>query len=221
MGSNTEAATIRRADLALNILPRRLVRVLPFSSTASYSTAATTGYCPAPSVFLLTSIWDPYTGVGGVSAYGTSQLATWYSRYLVTNCKVTIAASTIGGTAEVAVCYKVDNPSGYVALTGQSFDRCVMSPMVGVFLVGPSGNDRTNKIVINVTPWSALGITRQQYINEYVTYGAVMTANPTSAPTLQIAACSPSNTASEAVTVQVLLEYTVELTQPIELAVST
>lgn len=215
------AQTVSRADMSLNILPRKLVRTVRFSSTQAISTAAVTGLCAAPSVFRLTSIWDPYAGVGGSSAYGTSQLATWYSFYQVLNTKVTLMGSTIGGTAEVAVVYKVDTPNGYVALTGQSFDRCTMTPMCGVFLVGPSGNDRTTKNTINVTPWAALGVTRQQYVDENLTYGAIMTANPSTGPTLQIAACSPSAVGGEAVTVQVTLDFTVELSQPIELAAST
>lgn len=217
----SNAPLVSRANLSLNILPRKLVRTLRFSSTQAISTAAVTGFCAAPSVFRLTSIWDPYAGVGGSSAYGTSQLATWYSYYQVLGTKVTLIGSTIGGTAEVAVVYKVDTPNGYVALTGQSFDRCTMAPMCGVFLVGPSGNDRTNKQEINVSPWAALGLTRAQYVDENTTYGAILTANPSTGPTLQVAACSPSATAGETVTVQVILDFLVELSQPIELAAST
>lgn len=217
------SAVVSRASMSLNILPRKLIRTLRFSSTQALTTAATTGFCAAPSVFRLTSIWDPYAGVGGSSAYGTSQLATWYSFYQVLGCKVTIIGSTIGGTAEVAVVYKVDTPDGYLALTGQSFDRCSMAPMCGVFLVGPSGNDRTNRADFNVLPWAALGISKQQWIDESLSNGATMTANPasTTVPTLQISACSPSATAGETVTVQVILDFLTELSQPIQLAAST
>lgn len=216
-------AQITRLSLNLNVLPRKLYRTLCCSTTVPLYSAAVTGATGSPAVFNLGSIHDPYTSLGGLSAYGHDQLSTWYSTYQVMNVRAVISGSTPGGTAELAVVYKIDVPGAYLSVGGFSYDRACMTPMCGVFLVGPAGNDRTNKATLSIAPWKALGITKKQWVDEYDTYSSPFGSSPAAGtcPTLQVGVCSPSGTGSESLTVQILLYFTVECTQPKNLPVSS
>lgn len=211
---------VTQANMSLNILPRKLVRILRYAQTVTLTTG-TSGVVGSTQYFRLNSIFDPWTTMGGNSAYGTSQLATWYTRYLVTHTKVKLVATTPGGTAEVSLVWKLDNTDGFVTLVGQSIDRCVEAPMIGTAFVGPSGNDRSLQVEFDVSPWQMLGVTRRQYIDEWSTYSALMTANPTVTPAIQIGAASFSGVAGESITVQVVIDFTTELSEPTQLAQSS
>lgn len=211
---------VSRANVFFNILPRRCVKVLRYAQTVTLTTG-TAGVVGSTNYFRLNSIYDPWTTMGGNSAYGVSQLATWYSRYLVTRARVKLVATTPGGTAEVSLVWKLDNTDGFVTLVGQSIDRCTEAPMIGTAFVGPSGNDRSLQVTFDVSPHEMLGVTRQQYVNEWATYSALMTANPSVTPAMQIGAASFSGVAGESITVQVIIDFTTELSEPTQLAQSS
>lgn len=217
-------SNIERPSLTLNILPRKLTRVLPFSYTAVL-TVGTSGVVGAVYLLNLTSIFDPITTTGAStytsSPYGRTQLATWYSRYLVKHTRVQISSNTPGGNYDTAVVYKLDNPDGYASIAGESYDQACMNPSHGVFLVLGAGRSMFAKTSLSIAPWKVLGITQKQYSDEITNFGALIGAAPTQSPTLQIGLAGPvAGAAGQTLVVQVQSWFTVEFSEPKELSLS-
>lgn len=207
------------SSLFLNVLPRTLRRTLRYAETFTFTTGAA-GVCGTEQVMLLNSIFDPnFTGVGH-RPYGTSQLALFYGKYLVHSFRVKLIAATIGSAAEVAICYKFDNNVGGSALAGQTIDAATEAPMIGTAILSASGITRTRQVVLSGTCAQVLGVTPAQYANEVTTYGAAMTANPTTTAILRIALASYSAAAAEACSIQVVIDFDTELFNPVQMAQS-
>jgi len=217
-GSRRPINQVSSASLTSNVLPRCLRRTLRYAETISFTTG-TAGVVGATNVFLLNSIYDPNSTGVGHQPYGHDQLATWYSKYLVLGARVKLVCTTPGGSAELSVVWKVES-NAFASIAGMSIDRCTETPMIGTAFVGPSGNDRSLILNMNLTPWKILGITHQQYRDQYTTYGAAMSANPSSSPTLEIGLASMSGAAGTALTVQVIIDFTCEFSEPLQLAQS-
>jgi hypothetical protein len=219
-----EMSTIERASLRLNVLPRRLTRVLPFSYT-SVLTVGTSGVVGAINTVNLTSIFDPITNTSAVvvasSPYGRTQLATWYSRYLVMHARIIISTSTPGGNFDTAVVHKIDTPNSFLSIAGQAFDVACMTPMQGVMLVLGAGRSMFTKSTLNIDPWKVLGITSAQYRDNITTYGGLVGAAPTASPTLQVGLAAPvAGAAGQTLAVQIQCFFTTEFSEPKELASS-
>jgi hypothetical protein len=202
-------------------LPARFKANLRYSGTFSLTTAAITGSSSPAHIFSLSSLFDPDATAFGHFPYGFDQLKVLYSKYCVYNTKFRIIASTIGGTAEIGIHAAVMTPNGFSALGGLTFDACCERDSVSTVLVSPSGNSRVAEIFGKVNIASVLGVTSQGYRGAESLYAALVTANPTLAPTLSVAASSPSGTGGESVTVTVVLDYESEFFEPIVVAQST
>jgi len=210
---------MKNADLALNILPRSFRRVLPYAETYTLTTG-TAGVLGTAQLMLLNSLYDPNSTGTGHQPYGFDQLSSWFKTYIVHSVKVKILACSIGGSAEVAVCWKLDNPNGFQSMVGYTVDQATEAPMIGVGLLGASGIDRVFKKTLDIYPHEVLGITKAQYLNEIGSYGAAYNANPTLCPTLQLAVGSYTGTAGENASVQVVMEFDAEFFNPAQQAQS-
>jgi len=165
----------------------------------------------------LNGLYDPnFTGVGH-QPYGFDQLTPFYNNYLVRAFKVTLIANTIGGTAEVAVVYKLDNQGGGISLTGLTLDRCTEAPMIGTCAVGPSGVDRAREIIIEGECHKVLGVTRAQYVDQTSLYAGTSAANPSVSALLRFSIASYSGTAAESLAIQCIIEFDAEFFCPIQL----
>jgi len=185
----------------------------------SLSTGAA-GVTGTEQAYILNSLYDPnFTGTGH-QPYSFDQFASFYGSYILHSCKVKLIACSIGGSAEVAICWKLDATGGSSTLAGITVDAATEAPMVGVGLLGASGNDRTFVKEFAVPIHTLFGITKKQYVNEVTTYGALTSANPTGQGYIHIAVASYTATAGETATVQALLEFDVEFFNPKELAQS-
>jgi hypothetical protein len=202
-------------------LPARFKATLRYSGTFSLSTATTTGFTSAPHLFNLGSLFDPDATSFGHYPYGFDQLKVLYSKYCVYHTRFRIIGATIGGTAEVAMHAAVMSPNGYTSIGGISFDAACERNSVATVLVSPSGNSRVAEIRGSVVLSRVLGVTDAAYRGSESLYAALVSANPTLAPTLSVAVSSPSGTGSESLTVTVVLDYQCELFEPIVLSQST
>lgn len=214
-----DRTTVSSASQSWNILPRKFTRILPYSDTRSYSTG-TGGIVGTIGNYLLNDIYDPYSTGTGKSAYGHDQLKTWYSRYLVTFIRLEISFSTVGGTAEIGVHWKIDTPDSYLSIAGLTYDQACTLPSVGSKLQGSSGNDRIGKVIMNICPWKIIGVTRAQWFDEFLTYGGMFGARASTGPSLQIGISSPNGTAGETSLVQVKMYFTTECSEPNQMAFS-
>ncbi len=204
------------ASLTANVLPRRLVRTLRYAETFSFTTGAA-GVVGTIQLMALNDIFDPnITGVGH-QPYGHDQLAVWYTKYLVLRTRVRLIATTPGGSAEVQLCWKIDTPNGFLSIAGMTNDRVTEAPMVGTAIVSSSGNSRVVVVDLNCILPEILGITKQQYTDQYETYGALMSASPTARPTLQVGIASLTGVAAEGAVVQVIMDFDCEFSDPAQL----
>jgi hypothetical protein len=212
--SNTQLST--PLSLSQNVLPRRLQRTLRYAETLAYTTGAA-GVVGTINLFRLNSLFDPnQTGVGH-QPYGFDQLSLFYQQYIVHSYKVTILANTIGGTAEVAVCYALNSNAGFLSIAGMTLDRATEAPMVGTATLGPSGVNRAREIIIKGNCWDLQGQTKAQYLNQVESNGAGVGSNPAVNLTLQVGLASYSGTAAEGASIQVIIEYAAEFMQPVQM----
>ncbi len=199
-----------------NVLPNLFRRKLTYAETYAFTTGAA-GVVGSTQLMSLGSIFDPnITGVGH-QPYGHDQLAEWYSRYLVLAARVRLVCTTPGATAEIAVVWKYQTTQSFLTIAGMTNDRCTEAPMIGTALVGPSGIDRVMVVDIPCNIPQILGITASQYRDQYARYGALMSASPTEVATLEIGIASFTGVAGEQLSIQVVIEYDVELSEPIQL----
>lgn len=218
--TNASAQLGSLANMKWNLLPRRYNRILRYAETFSLTTGAG-GVCGTEQVMSLNSLYDPnFTGVGH-QPYGFDQLCpVFYNQYIVKAVKITLLANTIGGSAEVAVVYKLDTGSGGVVLAGNTLDRCTEAPMVGTAVISPSGNARAREILINAKNHKILGITPKQYFDNVTAHAGTGAASPSVQTFLRFAAASYSGAAAEGIAVQCIIDYDTEFFSPIQVAQS-
>ncbi len=200
-------------NITLNVLPRSFRRLLRYAETFSLSTG-TAGVIGTVQTMFLNSVYDPNSTGTGHQPYGFDQLAAFYQQYLVHGVRFKIITSTIGGTAEVCVAYQVFPTAGGVSIAGISTDAATEKSTVSTFVQGSSGNVRSRSVGGEVKMYQIFGLTPAQYAAQTDVYGAAVTTNPSLGAYLEIGIGSYSGTASESLSVQVVLDMDVEFWQP-------
>lgn len=181
---------------ALHPIPSRFITKMKYSDTVAVTTLANTF------AFNLNSVFDPNrTGVGH-QPYGHDTLATLYNRYRVISCgwRVNLALSTGGSPIQLACI-----PANEV-LSITSINEMRENPRAKYILQQPGAPSvyLTGKSYIP----SLVGRTKSQYMADD-RYQAQVGASPSELAILNLCATDAFD-APIAVTMQVMLEYTVE-----------
>ncbi len=186
--------------------PLRYLCRLRYAQTKLYTTGAS-GVSGTENAFSLNSLYDPdITGVGH-QPYGFDQVAALYSNYLVTAVDIQIRAVTPGGSNDMCILAALTG-SAAVSLSGINVDAAVEKQGVITKPISASGINRNTVISLNgVRIASTLGLTEAQYRAELALYGAAVTASPTTPSVLRVNVASYDGTASETVTIQVVIIY--------------
>jgi hypothetical protein len=213
IAARNSPSLIIAGSLLSNVLPRSLMRTLRYAESYTLTTGAA-GVVGTVQLMVLNGVYDPNaTGVGH-QPYGFDQLTPFYGYYLVKATKYRILVTTIGSTAEVAVCFQIYPAVSGVSIAGSSVDAATEKSTCTVFPVGPSGVDRARLIEGKAQMHNIFGITPAQYKNEQTTYGAAVTAGPSAGAYLEIGAASYSGVSGTTISVQVVLDFDVEFFQP-------
>ncbi len=193
----------------LTPFPPKYRCALRYAQTKTYTTGAS-GVSGTENAFSLNSLYDPdVTGVGH-QPYGFDQVAALYSKYLVLSCDVQIRAVTPGGQADMCILAAFTG-SQAVSLSGITVDAATEKQGVITKSISSSGSNRNVVINLPAIPLpKSLGLTPVQYMAELGTYGAAVTASPTVQSFLRVNVASYNGTASEDVTIQVVIIYHAE-----------
>jgi len=211
MSVRATGTILSHASLTQNVLPRSLIRVLPYTNTIALTSGNSGATSASTQVFRLNSLFDPDLSGTGHQPYGFDQLSQWYNSYLVTNAKITITFTTLGSTSDLVCLWSFRASNTASATIGNvALENAMERPNVGAMLLSPSGNSRTVQISVNVQPWLVEGITRQQYVDSLSSYKATISANPSLSPTIELATGSPSGASAVTSTVIFHVLYTAE-----------
>ncbi len=193
----------------LTPFPPKYRCALRYAQTKTYTTGAS-GVSGTENAFSLNSLYDPdITGVGH-QPYGFDQVASLYSKYLVMSCDVQIRAVTPGGGADMCILAAFTG-SQAVSLSGITVDAATEKQGVITKSISSSGSNRNVVINLPAIPLpKSLGLTPVQYMAELGTYGAGVTASPSVQSILRVNVASYNGTASEEVTIQVVIIYHAE-----------
>lgn len=189
-------------------LPLRLHRKLLYSETMNFTTGLV-GTVGTTALMILNNIYDPnFSGVGH-QPYGFDQIKVFYELYRVRSCKVTLIWSTIGGTADVLVCYQLRQQTGGLTISGLSVDSCTEKPFVGTSMLSASGSKRTVEQNVTVNIPKVMGLTKAEYDDAQYQGNTTGSSNPIPSY-IEIGIASPSQVAAEAATCQIIMEYDCE-----------
>lgn len=186
---------------------------LPYGETFRMTEAAAS--VGAYKTFSLNSLYDPnFTGTG-VQPLGFDQYAQLYTRYRVHSVRIEVSFANITSASQPLnvgfYCSAQSTLPGttysWYLLPGAKF--CQLSPMTG-------GRD-TVTLSAKVNPWSVLGITRSEYLDD-MDFSGAMTSNPVRMPFLQIWVRGEAVAGTGEITVR--LWYDAELSQPVALVMS-
>lgn len=169
-------------------------------------TTGTAGVMSTVQIIRLNSLYDPDQTGGGHQPYLFDQIAALYSSYRVDNVKIELIWSTVGGTADIACCTQFSGSSGYLTMAGATLDAVTERNTVYSTMISPSGNSRVVKQTFNKKLYKIEGVSKKKYRDED-NYGALCSTNPALNINMSVAAGSPSGTAGENVTVQVVVTY--------------
>lgn len=139
----------------------------------------TAGVCNASFLYRLNDPFDPYNGVGGGGPpEWFTTLAAVYNKYLITSCDVEITyyaptQNTLVAGALIHAADDADDPSGKTAdymLQRRNY-ACAR-------LTSTSGEGSSRTVSAHIKCWEVEGLTYQQYVDQALSYGALVTTDP-------------------------------------------
>jgi len=166
-------------------------------------------------VYRLNSIYDPDAQIGGHQPMGRDQYATFYNRYRVTACAMTLWVTPTSNTTS----YKI-------VILGDNQAAAASGPFPGIEQRGATVHlpltDRSGPICIR-RKWllrNITGVSEKEYQDDR--FQALMSTDPAEVINLHIMASYPQGTdlLVGEVTFNLRLDYTVEMFDPLELASS-
>lgn len=183
---------------ALHPIPQRYITKMKYSETV---TSDANGRVR----FNLNSLWDPNAEVGGHQPYGFDTLASLYNRYRVISCGYRITATSTTGS--VGQSFQVAALPANESLAIFSMSEVKENPRAKYIIQTAGGGSAvlSGKTYIP----SLVGRTKYQYMADD-RYQALVTTSPNEFAILNIFTSGTGSDVSSALSVNVLLEYTVE-----------
>lgn len=173
-----------KLDYRFKAGPRHNVKPEPFPtvlktrmkfSSNNYNFAVPALGAAGWNTFRVNSIWDPdLTGIGK-TVTGWSVMNMVYSRYLVTGCKISVQfydPDKDGATVGVRLRHANSAPTA-----GQTLQQLIEQPMTYTSGLSNTGS-QTKNFNFFVRPWSLIGISKSEYMNNTTAYSADMGTMP-------------------------------------------
>lgn len=153
-------------------IPQLLRTKLAYRTTLS--TQAVGATLAQDVIFRGNSIYDPYYGAGGVTAYGQPELALLYHQYRVIGSRISVLAYCSAGTPHVAifpseVTTACTTPASLFGEHNVADGICVPS--------GYSGKDGRNPIVVKHSAYTSVVLHSKGAIGD-IGFSSVMAGNP-------------------------------------------
>jgi len=189
-------------------LPGRFRTHLRYAETTSLTTGAA-GVMGTQQQFLISSLFKPNFTAAGHQPSNYAALVTLYQRYRVDKVRVTLVVNNVGGGSDVAVGYNVEQ-DGTIPFTAATLDQATENGRVSTVDIAATGNNRSARVTFDVDCSLVAGIRPITYRTDPA-FSALTTASPTKGIFLTLAAGSYNGTAGEAITVQTILDFQVEM----------
>lgn len=175
-----------------------------YCQTYQYVTG-TAGVFGGGNTYRLNSLYDPDLTGAGHQPYGYDQISALYRRYLVRGVKITIIFNN--PSHDGIVCGAMIQGSGGVGtLAGQTADIIKEQPYSVTRVLNSTG-----KQFVTISQYIDLskleGLNRVQWIANQDQYGALVSANPSLCPTLQVGIASDAAEAGASCTIRILFTY--------------
>jgi len=207
--------TVPAPNASPSVLPSRLRMTMRYADSYSMSTGVG-GVVGTTQVNRLNSLYDPDKSNVGHQPYGFDQLlGVLYAAYWVRSCRLRILAVTPGSTADVGFAFQIGVDGQIPTINGFGQTYLPERGNLVTFPLAPSGNSRTREVSVDCDLAAIFGVPQLQYRDAQTQYTAQYTANPSSVAIVEIGTFSYSGAAAEAATLQLQMEFDVELFQPI------
>jgi len=166
-------------------------------------------------IYSLNGLYDPdFTGTGH-QPYGYDTCSLLYNNYIVRGIFINIEWYDPSADG-VQVGYRIQGSS----VGGATIGALEESPLTMCTALNNTGIQKTHQRIY-VRPWDAIGVTKNQYLNDINANGAAVSANPTVQGYLRLFAVSTQSGAASTVKMKIELSYFTEFYNRVTLAQST
>jgi hypothetical protein len=169
-------------------------------------------------VWRLNSPFDPDLTGGTHQPYGYDQMAALYAKYVVHSVRIKLVASTAAASVTAAIGITVQPPTSTQVLTGMALSDIIEKNMGDVMWLETAG--RVSVFEANFDIAEICGITKLQLKANIEEFASVVTASPASAPYLRVALANFASTVNAGQSLYVILDFTTEFFDRIDLASS-
>lgn len=212
-GRNFVSAYISRSPF-----PPRVVRTMRFCNSLALNSSTTQAACGAENVWRLNSCFDPDLTGGTHQPYGFDQMAGLYAKYTVMSVKIRIIVSNASGSLPAAIGIIVQPPTSTFVLTGVALSDVIEKSMGEVLWLDATGTVKEFASDFKIA--RIAGLTDTQMKANIEDYSALCSASPAQTPYLRIAYANFSSNSMIGVSAYVILDYTTEFYDRIDLASS-
>lgn len=176
-----------------------------------FVTAGSSGTFGTEQGFRLNSLYDPDYVKTGHQPYFFDTLAAIYNRYMVRACTIDITFSDPTADGVVCACQVKPNSAtgGVTNLAGQLIDAARERPNVVMGFCNNTGGQKCH-IRRRFTIPEAEGIEQRHFEGAISQYSALVSANPTYTPYLQVAAACVDGAATPTVRYSLILTFEVD-----------
>lgn len=201
------SGNVSRANARLPFTDR-LECTLPYAQTFSLSTPSGTSLA-ATSAYRMTGVYDPDQSGTGHQPFQYDQVQDLYGFYIVKACryKITFNAAAVPGLWVGVNLFNSSNGNGsaYAKTTDVIIERngTKLRPL-------PSTGGQVVVMSGVCHPWRLFGITREQWLQNTISYGSATNTTPLAQVFLEVIVVDPEGRTAQNVYVTAELEYDIE-----------
>lgn len=188
--------------------PARLVTRMKYSFGATLDTATTIGLAGTEEQFQLNALNQPWYNAPGVpdvnkvTVVGLPEMSTLYNKYIVYGAKIEVTFSNPSQDGIVGIC-----SLNQWSQAGANYVRHINED--ALTYTTEINNTGSQKRTMNfyVPVWSAVGLSKLEYLANKSTHSSSVTANPTSAPLLRVCIANTQDVTGATMRVDIRIYY--------------
>ena len=165
--------------IAAQPFPQRRIIENQFIDVIGLPATTLAGICSAEENYRLNSLFDPRFSAGGNATTWQTTFANVYRRYLVTHVTVDVTLlNTNNSNFPATFGVTVQNSEEGFTLAGKSIGVIGQHPSIATVDVPGQAGGGTARFRKTIKLWELEGLTYQQWMCNFLAYGATMGANP-------------------------------------------
>jgi len=155
--------------------------------------------------FRLNSLFDPDITGGAHQPYGYDQMKVLYDKYIVDATEVELIIQAPQGVQPACLVWSVAPHTSVYSLTGRNVSDIMEQTQGSYMFLDTTGITAKRKFSVKMS--TIEGITKLQYDDELDDYSALVSANPTNQPYMNLALANTLNTTAITLPVFVLIRF--------------